>query len=163
MASVVAQLRDVPDDDLRAMAHYLASLAPAAPPALDELARKAEAEADRAAASAANLSPGGKRFYDGACKGCHESGNDAWLFGIRPSLAVNSTMHATRPDNLIRVVLQGIDGHANPELGFMPGFAGSMDDGQAADLLRYLRARFAPDRAPWRDLEGYVGRIRKAG
>jgi nicotinate dehydrogenase subunit B len=165
MASVVAQLRDVPEDELRAMAHYLASLNPAAPrqPVLADLAEKAETAANEAASSAAKMEPSGKRFFDGACKVCHEGGNTPWLYGIRPSLALNSTLHATRPDNLIRVILEGIDGHANPQLGLMPGFAASMDDAQAASLLRYLRARFAPNRAPWTGLEAHISRIRVPG
>jgi nicotinate dehydrogenase subunit B len=163
MASVVHELRHVPEDDLRAIAHYLASLNPAAQLPLEDIARKAETAANDAATTAAILQPTGSRFYEGACKVCHEQGEAAWLHGIRPSLALNTNLHAASPKNLIHVILEGIPAHANPDLGLMPAFAPAMDNAQLASLLRYLRARFAPGAAPWTDLEVQIERIRAPG
>jgi nicotinate dehydrogenase subunit B len=44
----------------------------------------------------------------------------------------------------------------------MPAFANSLDDRQLADLLAYLRDRFAPDKPPWDDLAEAAGRARAA-
>lgn len=40
------------------------------------------------------------------------------------------------------------------------GFASVYSDGQTADLVRYIRARFAPDAPAWSNLEAEVARLR---
>jgi len=42
----------------------------------------------------------------------------------------------------------------------MPAYADTFDDRQIADLVRYLRARFAPGKPPWPKLESDVARVR---
>ena len=44
--------------------------------------------------------------------------------------------------------------------GFMPAFGGALADGQIVELAGYMRARFAPDKAPWSGLEAAVQRVR---
>jgi len=61
------------------------------------------------------------------------------------------------------VILQGIREPANPELGYMPGFADSFNDAQMVELLKYLRTSFAVDKPAWQDLPADVARIRAAG
>jgi nicotinate dehydrogenase subunit B len=157
MAEVVAELAAVPAADLRAMAHYLASLAGDAPADADAVAARTQARAD---AVPVGVEPAGARLYEGACAVCHEAGAPAG-FGARPALALNTNVHARTPDNLIRVVLDGIAAPAHADLGAMPGFAGSFSDAQVADLLRYVRARFAPDAPAWTGIEQSVARIRR--
>jgi nicotinate dehydrogenase subunit B len=82
------------------------------------------------------------------------------MFGVRPSLAVNTGVHADRPDNLLRVILEGIMDPAHAELGTMPPFGRVYSDRQVAELARYVRARFAPDAPPWADLDHAVARAR---
>jgi nicotinate dehydrogenase subunit B len=103
----------------------------------------------------------GERIYQNACAACHEAGSGPTLFGVKPSLASNPNLHAATPDNLLQVVLHGIQQPANEELGYMPGFKDSLDDKQVQDLLGYLRARFAPQAKPWQDTEPAIDRIRK--
>ena len=79
---------------------------------------------------------------------CHEPGGPQW-FGSRPSLALNSNLHGASPDNLARVIVEGITKPVNGELGAMPGFAHSLNDRQLTELIRYLRTRFAPDKPAW--------------
>jgi nicotinate dehydrogenase subunit B len=83
------------------------------------------------------------------------------LFGSRPSLALNSNVHAAVPDNLIQVILHGIASPVSSDLGYMPGFKDSMSDDQLAELVSYLRQQFAPDKPAWTGVPAAVGRIRQ--
>jgi nicotinate dehydrogenase subunit B len=102
----------------------------------------------------------GARIYDGACAVCHAVGGPQ-LFGSRPSLALNSNLHSTVPDNLIQVILHGIAKPAATDLGYMPAFKDSLTDGQVAELAAYLRHQFAPDKPAWTNIDAAVGRIRQ--
>ena len=160
MAPVVKELAAVPDDDIRAMAVYLASFneTKTTPAAQEALAARLEAETN---VKAPSLSPLGARLYEGACAVCHRVGGPV-LFGSRPSLALNSNLHSAMPDNLVQVILHGIDQPVSSDLGYMPAFKNSLNDGQVAELVSYLRQQFAPDKAPWTDVAATVSRIRRA-
>lgn len=155
MAPVVAELAQLPSEDVRAMAHYLASLNRQSAPAA--AVAPALAVAPAPSVDTAN----GKRLFNGACAACHIEGSGPTLFGVRPSLAVNTNVHSDNPDNLIKVILHGIQEPANPDLGYMPGFANSFSDAQVADLLGYLRTNFAPDKPAWTGVEARVAQARK--
>ncbi|MGR7997166.1 molybdopterin cofactor-binding domain-containing protein [Xanthobacter sp. ZOL 2024] len=156
MAPVVEELAALPDADIRAMATYLASFSGPVP--ADPVAQAAALQAE-ATASLRPLDSLGGRLYEGACAACHaESGPT--LFGVRPALALNTNVHAARPDNLIRVILDGIPKPAARDLGDMPGFRDSFDDGQVAALVRYLRAKFAPNAPAWSGVDEAVALAR---
>jgi len=160
MAPVVKELAALPDQDIRAMAVYLASFNPGTidRPAQQALASQLETSTGTRTLPAASA---GARLYQGACAVCHEVGG-APLFGSRPSLALNSNLHSTMPDNLIQIILHGIASPVSSELGYMPAFGDSLSDGQVAQLVSYLRGQFAPGKPPWADLEAAVGRARQA-
>ena len=160
MAPVVAELKTLPDTDIKAMAHYLASLNPTAA-TVDTGKLVQEREALATARALTPVSINGARLYDGACAVCHEPGKGPTLFGVKPSLALNSAVHADQPDTLIRVILEGIHVDQLGELGAMPAFSNHLDDHQVADVVRYLRGRFASDRSDWDQLEGRVAVIRR--
>ncbi len=82
------------------------------------------------------------------------------MFGSRPSLALNSNLHSAVPDNLIQVILHGVDSPVTSDLGYMPAFKDSMTDDQLTELVTYLRQQFAPGKAPWTGVPEAVGRIR---
>lgn len=147
MAPVVKELRLLPDSDIRAMATYLASFNPNTPSHEAQHAMVARFEAITST-KPLEASQQGARIYDGACAVCHEPGGPQW-FGSRPSLALNSNLHGPSPDNLARVIVEGITKPVNGELGAMPSFAHSLNDQQLTELLRYLRTRFAPDKPAW--------------
>jgi nicotinate dehydrogenase subunit B len=159
MAPVVKELAVLPDQDIRAMAVYLGSFNETAvdKSAQETLAAKLEASTGTRIIAA---SSSGARLYQGACAVCHEVGG-APLFGSRPSLALNSNLHSTVPDNLIQVILHGIAAPVSSDLGYMPAFKDSLTDGQVAELASYLRRQFAPDRPAWTDIHAAVGRIRQ--
>jgi nicotinate dehydrogenase subunit B len=159
MAPVVRGLAALPDQDIRAMAVYLASFNDTAVdrPAQHALAARLEtATLPRTVAA----SPAGARLYEGACAVCHAVGG-APLFGSRPSLALNSNLHSAVPDNLIQVILHGIASPVSGDLGYMPAFKDSMSDGQLAELVSYLRQQFAPDKPAWTGVQAAVGRARQ--
>jgi nicotinate dehydrogenase subunit B len=160
MAPVVKELAALPDQDIRAMAVYLSSFNESAisKSAQDELAAKFETSTSTRVASVSGI---GARLYQGACAVCHQVGGPA-LFGSRPSLALNSNLHSAAPDNLIRVILDGIPAPASSDLGYMPGFKDSMSNEQVAELVSYLRQQFAPDKPPWKDVLAGVRRAKRA-
>ena len=159
MTPVVQELKALPDEDIRAMAVYLASFNEAALGRADQeaLATQLERATGRRIVAA---SPSGQRFYEGACAVCHEVGGPP-LFGSRPSLALNSNVHAATPDNLIQVILHGIMSPVSSDLGYMPAFRDSLSDDQLAELVAYLRQRFAPDKPAWTGVRDTIIRIRQ--
>jgi nicotinate dehydrogenase subunit B len=159
MAPVVKELTALPDPDIRAMAVYLASFNGAAPGGADEKTLAAQLETTTGV-RAASASAAGARLYQGACAVCHAVGGSP-LFGSRPSLALNSNLHSAVPDNLIRVILHGIAAPASSELGYMPAFNDSLNDGQVAELVSYLRRQFAPGKPAWSDLPAAISRARQ--
>jgi nicotinate dehydrogenase subunit B len=159
MAPVVRELAVLPDQDIRAMAVYLASFNTNAIDRPAQAALAAELES-ATGTTAITASPLGARIYEGACAVCHAVGG-APLFGSRPSLALNSNLHSATPDNLIQVVLHGIASPASSDLGYMPAFKDSMTDGQVAELVSYLRTQFAPDKPAWTGVHAAVSRIRQ--
>ncbi|PZR41963.1 molybdopterin cofactor-binding domain-containing protein [Paraburkholderia fungorum] len=159
MAPVVNDLAALPDSDIRAMATYLASLNPLeanADPAA--MARQYE----QASTITGTATGPGARLFDGACAACHHTGSGPQLFGAHPSLALNTNLHSTTPDNLIRVILDGIGSPARPELGTMPAYRDSFNDAQVAELVSYLRQQFAGGKPAWQDVAASVARIRAA-
>jgi nicotinate dehydrogenase subunit B len=159
MAPVVKELAGLPDEDIRAMAVYLASFNDNAigQQAQNVLATKLETLTSTRVVSA---SATGARLYEGACAVCHKVGG-APLFGSRPSLALNSNLHSAVPDNLIQVILHGIATPVSSDLGYMPGFKDSMTDDQVAELVAYLRQQFAPEKPAWTGVGAAVSQARQ--
>ena len=160
MGPVVREMAALPDADLRAMAHYLASLGPAVTPETES--RLATAITARTPDAMLASAGSGARIYQGACAACHEPGALP-QFGVQPNLAFNTNLQSAHPDNLIRTILGGIQAPARDELGAMPGFANSLNDDQIADLVGFLRRHYAPNQQAWADLPQTVKRLRNAG
>ncbi|WP_454827195.1 molybdopterin cofactor-binding domain-containing protein [Paraburkholderia xenovorans] len=157
MAPVVGDLAALPDSDIRAMATYLASLNPLEPNANPAATAHQLEQASAITGMPAGL---GARLFDGACAACHHTGSGPQLFGAHPSLALNTNLHSATPDNLIRVILDGIGSPARPELGTMPAYRDSFNDAQVAELVSYLRQQFAGGKPAWQDVTASVARIR---
>lgn len=160
MAPVVAGLSELPEYDVRAIAHYVAQKMEA--PSGDSETQQAEAQRRLAAAA---VSPSGmeegERLFEGACAACHLDNGLPSFTRARTSLALNTNLHSDRPDNVIQSILGGVHADTVPGVGNMPGFADSFSDTQVATLATYLRARFAPDAPPWQQLEQRVAAIRQ--
>ncbi len=155
MGPVVSELASLPESDVRAMANYLISLS-----------SPAQLNVEPQVKLATRLQPAlgqqaGERLFQGACQACHSAATGGpQLFGVSPDLANNTNIFSERPDNLIKVILQGIAKPATADLGFMPGFKDSFSDRQVASLVNYLRQRYAGDKPAWRDVEAQVARLR---
>ncbi len=160
MAPVVQQLGQLPEADVRAMAVYLASLnTPATQP--NDIA-SAPALVEQSAAQGRTLAGPAQRLFSTACGACHHDGDGPVLLGQNIPLALNSNLHSARPDNLLRVILEGIQEPATKDIGFMPAFRHHLSDAQVAELAAWMRQRFAPGKAAWVDLEAASARVRAA-
>lgn len=159
MAPVIHGLAELPESDVRAMAAYLLAL-PGQAPVAQAKGPVAAVAAPLASAPVFERHVNGERIYQNACAVCHEAGGGPTLFGVKPLLGFNTNLHAAVPDNLIQVILHGIQAPANDALGYMPGFGDSLDDGQIADLLGYLRERFAPEEKAWPNDTTTISRLR---
>ena len=161
MAPVVNHLFEQSEDDVFAMAAYIASLPVTAP---------SEEQAERTVAHAAELEWGadevpdpadtpddpalqhGEQVFFDQCADCHKVGTSS----DQPVLlALTGTVHAPDPRNIIHIIFDGI----RPPLGAirrsMPGFGASITDEDIADLLIYMRWRFT-DLPPWQDVRSRV-------
>ncbi len=161
MAPVVREMAAVPDDDIRAMATYLSSfqlIQPIHPATQPEYAVPAiNNEVTHANVTLPNAT---QRLFTGACGACHHDGDGPRLLGLNIPLGFSSKLHSDRPDNLLRVMLDGIQDPAGPEVGFMPAFRHSLSDTQIAELAGYMRQRYAPGKAAWPDMTEAVARVR---
>ena len=188
MAAVVTALQGASDDDLRAMAHYLAALDPNAATQPSTMPRAARTATSTAAGSATSSTAGsasasatvhasavvaaaraaapppdaGTRFFESACGACHHDGDGPHPLGVNVPLALGSKLASDRPDNLLRTILEGVRTPATRDIGFMPSFADALDDRQVIALATYLRRRYAPGRPAWATLADDVPRIRAA-
>ncbi|MBA3592737.1 MAG: molybdopterin-dependent oxidoreductase [Pseudomonadota bacterium] len=158
MAPVVKELAALPDADVRAMAVHLASYNQPLPEA--ESAARASQAVLAAQQTSLTLPGPGQRLFNGACASCHHDGDGPTLLGANVPLALNSKMHSARPDNLVRVILDGIREPVSAQVGFMPAFRHSLSDAQIAELAAYMRVRYAPGRGAWEDLPATVARAR---
>lgn len=155
MAPVVEQLKQLPDGDIRAMAVYLESLNHPMPS--DQMVLRRDAIVEATSSDMHLATSPAARLFEGACSVCHESGRRSGIFNPGPPLGLNTNLHLDRPDNFLQVVLHGIEHSVH---GAMPGFSNALDDQQVVDIARHARSRFAPDKAPWTNLEESVRRIR---
>jgi nicotinate dehydrogenase subunit B len=158
MGDIVKELRHLPDTDVQAMARYLASFTE--PLSDAQSVAQARQVVMAAQQNAPALLSQGQRLFNGACASCHHDGDGPQLLGINGPLALNSNLHSTRPDNLIRIVLEGIRQPASVDIGFMPAFRDSLNDDQIAALASYMRSRYAPAEPAWPDLRQAVSRSR---
>jgi len=155
MGEVVRELAVVPDADIRAMAVYLSSL--------NETRTAGASSASHLIQTAAAQAPppsAAQRQFEGSCGSCHHDGEGPKLLGLNQPLALNSNLHSERPDNLIRIILEGVQRPASRDIGFMPGFAQSLTDTQIAELVGWMRARYAPQQPAWQNLTEAVARVR---
>lgn len=159
MGPVVQNLAQLPESDVRAMAHYLAAINP--PPASAEPAALTAAKLEEASRSNVGvMTMPGEALFEGACAVCHDAREGPPLFGARPSLALNTNIHSDHPDNVIQVLMHGIDDPTGQGLGYMPGFKDSLNDKQIREMIEYMRARFAPGKPQWQGLDEKISSIR---
>jgi mono/diheme cytochrome c family protein len=158
MALVASNLSEVPASDVRAIALYMAGVF--GPPTPDRKRRAEEvlAQVKSPLPLASNTDATGASIYAAACARCHESNRPLPYGGV--NLALSTAISSPDPRNAANIVLFGVrpvEGERSP---IMPGFADSMNDGQIAALLDYLRARFSNQPA-WAGVEKIVEGARR--
>lgn len=153
MGPVVESLSAVPEEDVRAIATYIASRMAGADagspsrPTPDDPVR------------AARLFPEGATLYAGACAGCHGPGAPMMGQG-RPALGLASALRDEVPTSAIQAIVRGIEPPVAGRGPKMPPFADSLTDAQVAAVLGYARSRYT-DRPAWSKLDRAVARARK--
>ena len=149
MAPVAHDLSEVDDEDVRAIATYIASLANGAPGRDQTLAGAAAPRAGH---------PEGRAVYETACAACHETARDAFFRGAL-DLRQSTTLHVPTPANLAFIVLAGITPPDGEQGAWMPAFHGSLTDDQVRALIDYLRTDVAGEPA-WDDVAQAVRHAR---
>jgi mono/diheme cytochrome c family protein len=92
--------------------------------------------------------PTGAQLFQGNCASCHAPLGQGSKDGYYPSLFSNSALGASNSNNLIAVILHGVDRTNRRGQVYMPGFAGgpndlaALSDDQIALLGNYLFEHF---------------------
>jgi mono/diheme cytochrome c family protein len=166
MAPVVHNLSGAAEDDVRAIAVYVASRmqrsasAPAgAVDALVAAAKEREAGAVSGAASGGTSAVDGATVFAGACAGCHGAGpTSRWPAPV--ALGLTTSLNAPDPRNAIHITLEGLWPEPGEKGALMPGFAAELTDSQVIALVDYLRSHFT-DRPAWTDVPQRVSEVRQ--
>lgn len=145
MAPVTENMARAPDNDVRAIATYIASLSKDRA-VTTPLSRSADATSTAAT------------IYMGACGVCHDKAAGTASQGL--PLSVSSSLNEPRPRNTLNVILHGIARRPGDSGPFMPAFDGTLTDAQIVELAAYIRGRFSNAPA-WSNIENALGKIRK--
>lgn len=145
-------LRHLNEADLRAIGAYLKTV-----PALREASDTRPAYAWGAAADDLNSIRGvalpkdpnqmtGPQLYDAHCATCHQARGQGSFDGGLPPLFHNTALGRTNTNNLVMVMLAGVQRKTDYSGVLMPGFAKDLSDQQIATLGTYLSQRYGnPD------------------
>jgi mono/diheme cytochrome c family protein len=168
MAPVVQSLSSVPQEEVRAIATYIASTMGAANPEREERAQQAlararvappdlQAQTGTARSATEAKTEAGAVIYAATCAGCHAETRR--LPGTASSealhLALSTSVAAPTPANLIRIILQGMAPPDGERGAFMPGFGAILSDDQIAAVVTYIRATYSGQQA-WNDVSREV-------
>jgi nicotinate dehydrogenase subunit B len=136
MAPVIQDLAALPDDDIRAMAHYLGTFqappGPATPTVADVLAGTAPA--------GRSLTPG-ERLFEQACGACHHAGDGPQTLGLNIPLCLSTKVNSVDTTNLERIIREGLQHPVHRDAGFMAGFGSHLDERQTSLLVEHLRTQ----------------------
>jgi len=146
--AVTHSLSHLTDPDLQAIAAYLETV-PAVTHGTEERSdfTWGAPAGFEATLRGVGYAPNGASLYSGLCASCHGSTGAGSRDKVIPSLFHNTTVGAKRPDNLVAVVLHGVDRDADGQRVFMPGFESgsyvqSLSDAQIAAVATFVRNTF---------------------
>jgi mono/diheme cytochrome c family protein len=170
MAPVTANMKAAASGDAEAIATYVASI-------MGEPSPERRNSGDAAMQTATGTGPGasaqtagaqtlpvkvdasdaGALIYAAACSSCHDAGRPVPYGGL--SLHLSSAINGPSPMNPINVILYGLPAPEGERGPIMPGFGGTLNDTQMAQLLAYMRKTFSKEPA-WPDPQDLVAEIR---
>jgi len=172
MEPVVRNLAAVPEQYVRAIATYVATLAGQPTAVRKKKAEDALLQArdegaaypriERANQNTAGSDRGlqnGAAVYAGACADCHDQGRHASSGGAL-HLALGTAMTIPTSANLIRITLEGIQPPDSEPGRWMPGYADALTDEQVKDLVTFIRAHFGRE-PPWPDVADELRKARQ--
>jgi nicotinate dehydrogenase subunit B len=145
MRAVTSSLSAASPDDIHAIAVYIASLMPVAPPSHAPYVPTAKM------ATAAAI-------VHGVCANCHGL-NAPIAEGRWPPLEASTALQENSARNTIQILMNGLPYPNIRSEAFMPGFSQILTDAQIAEVASYLREHVV-HRKPWRDVGEMVRRIR---
>jgi len=156
--AVTNSLQYLPDSDLQAMVQYLrtlpsnASVAGKQPAFSYGTAVNSEAQVIGQRPMQVAMAPmSGQQLYENTCASCHQSDGMGTADGAYPSLVHNTALGGSSPNNLVSVILNGVDRDVAGQHVLMPAFGPdsevqALNDSQVADLANYLFSQFGNPR-----------------
>ncbi|MAU94962.1 MAG: aldehyde dehydrogenase [Fulvimarina sp.] len=132
MAEVVANLRELPDSDIQAMAVYLASLAPDGTGGSETAAGQ----------TATPLPDATHRLFESACAVCHEPAVANLATAAKVPLSRSAAVRSSDDEALRTVIREGIEAPLSLATRDMPGFAAELTGAQIDALAAYVRTRY---------------------
>lgn len=149
MADVISHsLRFLTPQDMSALATYIKSVPPQSTSSDNRSAAGQNAQShiteDVRGMPIDDAAPSGAVLFNGNCASCHGmSGQGIGANKFYPSLSHNSVVGSDKPNNLVQIILHGVDRvNGNGEHIVMPGFGDTMTDGQIATLTTWLRTQY---------------------
>ncbi len=144
--AVMHSFSQLTTDDLTAIATYIRTI-----PAVNDATTQARTQwgkpgnadiATRSRAVDSELNP--QRLFLGACSSCHQANGGGSSDGYYPGLLHNSTVGAANANNLLQVILHGVQ----RDQVSMPAFAQELSDAQIAALANYVIQQFGNPQTP---------------
>jgi mono/diheme cytochrome c family protein len=155
MQKVVQSLRGLPDSDIEALAAYFTSFITYAHDQKAGIARATTPLAPRDD----NERYGAQRYLE-FCSSCHEK-RGAMTSMARSPIGLSAAVWAEKPENYIRIVLDGITRDGIAPGPTMPGFREKLTDNDIAMIAGYLRvSRTTLLTWPWDGLLVSIQRLR---
>jgi mono/diheme cytochrome c family protein len=172
MQPVVFNMQRMPEQDVRAIATYIASVegpqdkaarereTQAALQFAQQRAAKVPQGAPNATTGSGGTSDGGENansnsngalIFAGACATCHHDGRQLPVSRPLP-LALSSIVNEDSATNFVRVVLDGIHPLAGQGGPMMPGFEGALTNQQITALANYVRQQYSQKPA-WQNVD----------
>jgi mono/diheme cytochrome c family protein len=139
--TIEASLRHLSDQDLKAIAAYLKSVT---------------GQETYKPTGSQMATSNGARTYLSYCASCHHV-DGLGVPGVIPALAGSGVVKAEGPENVVRVVLGGME--ATHGLAPMPAVGVGMSDQEVADVINYIRTSWG-NGAPANSGAGLVGDLR---
>lgn len=131
-------LRYLSDADINAMIAYLRQI-----PAIRNPGDLIPAwQHNQTSQSAENINHEAALLYQQACAACHRSDGEGAYNNTFPSLTANTTTGSTRSNNLVKVILDGVQREGKESDSSMPAFGEALTDQQVALLTNYVAYRF---------------------